>query len=405
MNTWILSTTLLFTLLFGPAPGSQGELDRVAKLLQRYLANPTNAARLELSKTPLETLEATLPKALSWRSASKIQKQGKVVIGDTFYLYQLPENYTTDRAWPLMVSLHGNPPRHYKRVHYEYWKGDPAKAGYILVSPDLEGGRWHRVGDPVVLAALRDASTRFRVDPDRIYVNGYSSGGSGAWIMGTRYADVFAGMIVRCGIRRPNDHELTNLRDHGVYIIHATLDHACPVDQARRAVKTLEHLNITHHYKEFPRGHDFYPRTNLEILKYMEDYKLAPRSAFEIYARFDEDRPITEFVSLSGKFHHLQGTWEGNQVNITVDKVESIQHLDVYLRKDLLSDAKTLRFIVNGKDLGEVAVQRDSWSFLKALELSPFVNDGTDDRLFVGSVRLVDDGVVLDQPVQSPREN
>jgi pimeloyl-ACP methyl ester carboxylesterase len=54
-------------------------------------------------------------------------------------------------------------------------------------------------GERYVLAILRELKRTFRVDTNRVYVGGHSMGGEGAWNIGGRFADVFAGVTANAG--------------------------------------------------------------------------------------------------------------------------------------------------------------------------------------------------------------
>jgi predicted esterase len=116
-----------------------------------------------------------------------------LVDGETRYYYlHVPAAYDCSAPWPLLMDHHGTagPP-----APEEAWALSDAVAaadreGYILVRPrsrsSLENGyqiyRWDQnTGDPqrnleYVLALLDDLKLRYRIDPARTYVSGFSSG-------------------------------------------------------------------------------------------------------------------------------------------------------------------------------------------------------------------------------------
>lgn len=60
---------------------------------------------------------------------------------------------------------------------------------------------WNTVhGERFVLTLLEIAKAQFQVDPDRVYVMGFSMGGTGSWFMGGRHPDLFAGAAPCAGV-------------------------------------------------------------------------------------------------------------------------------------------------------------------------------------------------------------
>ncbi len=60
---------------------------------------------------------------------------------------------------------------------------------------------WNTVhGEAFILTLIEIAKARYEIDPDRVYVAGFSMGGTGAWHMAGRYPDLFAGAIPAHGV-------------------------------------------------------------------------------------------------------------------------------------------------------------------------------------------------------------
>ena len=58
----------------------------------------------------------------------------------------------------------------------------------------LEGDNWNTVqGEKQILSLIEIAKAQYDIDPDRVYVMGFSMGGTGSWHMAGRYPDLFAG--------------------------------------------------------------------------------------------------------------------------------------------------------------------------------------------------------------------
>jgi len=328
------------------------------------------------------------------------QASGKVETEHGYYLYDLPEAYDPLRPWPLMISLHGNPPGHCVRVHYKYWNGEAARMGLILVSPNLDGGRWRREeGETMLLEALADAATRFHVDWTRIYLSGYSAGGSGTWIYGVRYADLFAGILVRCGLPRANPNDALNLKGKGVYVVHATGDEKCPVDQTREAVRDMRSRGIEILYEEFPGGHDFFPETTAPALRYLLAFTNPEPSSFTLSGPFDSGRRMVHNVAISGGERHKLSVERGDAfLRIDVSRPEGLESLEVFFPVGAYTAGHPVAVTLNGRTF-EVLPQPSTKAFVSAWSLYPFHAAGNPSRVAFAGARLVESGRILEKPI------
>ena len=104
---------------------------------------------------------------------------------------------------PLVVYLHGYVPgycradwigsRSMEYVPYE-------EAGAVYVTPFARSNTdFLTVGETDVLDVIAEMKRRFSIDEDRVYVVGYSMGGSGVWTLLAHYPDIWAGALVLSG--------------------------------------------------------------------------------------------------------------------------------------------------------------------------------------------------------------
>ena len=122
--------------------------------------------------------------------------------------YRLPQEYLPEEAdYPLVLAIPDvdETPSAHLRAH---WMSRDVRKGAIVVvvamPEDAQG--WDRVmvrGRPGglvhVLTALRFATERFAVDPDRIFVSGRGRGARAALACGNFVPQRFAGVLVRSG--------------------------------------------------------------------------------------------------------------------------------------------------------------------------------------------------------------
>jgi len=130
------------------------------------------------------------------------------ITGEKYWLY-VPSNYSRDRDWPLVVTLHGtNPWDGYTRQIKE-WKALAEDKGLIVVAPRLlssqgilpvSRGRWYedlQRDERVILAAMDDVSSRYRIDRQAVLLTGFSAGGYALHYVGLRNPERFSMLIAR----------------------------------------------------------------------------------------------------------------------------------------------------------------------------------------------------------------
>ncbi|MFP3904832.1 MAG: prolyl oligopeptidase family serine peptidase [Armatimonadota bacterium] len=119
-----------------------------------------------------------------------------------YHLY-LPPDYTPDTPTPLIVFLHGWVPT---TSILDPWLlpqeilDIAGKHGCMLLIPygrrntDFQG-----VGEVDVLRTIEEVQSLYPVDGDRIYLNGVSMGGMGAWTIALRHPGLFAAVTPIAG--------------------------------------------------------------------------------------------------------------------------------------------------------------------------------------------------------------
>lgn len=188
------------------------------------------------------------------------------------YSLYVPEYYTPQRSWPLIVCLHGG----YGHGNEYIWTWlRPAKSkGYLLLAPKSVGPTWSALNPPVdtrsVLAMLEDVRTAYAVDRRRIYLTGLSDGGIFTYLLGIAQAQLFAGLAPVAGELHPMVDPLLRQkqgRDVPLLIIHGAKDFIFPVQSVRSAQGLLTKLGYNVTYHELPDwGHAYPYRINEQIV-------------------------------------------------------------------------------------------------------------------------------------------
>ena len=131
-----------------------------------------------------------------------------------FYLVNLPPHWDPNRAYPVLVQLHGfGPSLPAAFLSYGLSPHPPeAKPGpeAILLTPYLRGNHaWTESTDEEadLWEAIADLKLFAKTDPDRWYLSGHSAGGDATWALVQRTPDLWAaaGMLAGATYGAPVD--------------------------------------------------------------------------------------------------------------------------------------------------------------------------------------------------------
>ncbi len=241
-----LTATVALSLVF-LLPG-QGRADRLTsdeavEALGAWLAaNPDSVEGLQqqpFAKTPLGRRQADLAAERLWEHrAARIRKQraeemqARVLVdGDLRMPFDVrvygekPENGRS-----LYLSLHGGGGAP-KQVNDQQWRNQqrlyaPAEGVYVAPrAPTDTWDLWHQPHIDLLFDRLIENLVVFAsVDPNRVYLMGYSAGGDGVYQLAPRMADRWAAAAMMAG--HPNDASPLGLRNTAFTLHVGALDAA-----------------------------------------------------------------------------------------------------------------------------------------------------------------------------------
>ena len=195
-----------------------------------------------------------------------------------FSLY-VPEHYTPDRTWPLIVGLHGGSGN--GRDFLWTWMREAKSREYLLVAPSAAADTWSATDDRGLMEILDWLGRRYHLAADRILLSGLSDGATFTLVYGLAHPDVYRALAPLCGVLHPANEVLGNLgRARGVpiYLVHGAQDFLFPVSLGRMARATLTAAGAALEYRELPELSHTYPRSeNLRIISWFEGLPLRDR--------------------------------------------------------------------------------------------------------------------------------
>jgi phospholipase/carboxylesterase len=196
-----------------------------------------------------------------------------------FSLY-VPEYYTPDRAWPLVMALHGGSGN--GRGFLWSWLRDARSHGAILVAPTATGNpspksTWALMGEdtdsPNLARILETVRSRCNVDPERLLLTGMSDGGTFCYVSGLESASPFTHLAPVAATFHPLMAEMADaqrLRGLPVYLVHGQLDWMFPVQVARQTHELLSAAGADVTYRDLEDLSHCYPREmNPAILSWL----------------------------------------------------------------------------------------------------------------------------------------
>jgi phospholipase/carboxylesterase len=193
-----------------------------------------------------------------------------------FSLY-VPEYYTPDRAWPLVVALHGG--SGHGRGFLWSWLRDARSFGAILAAPTASASTWALMGGdadtPNLLRILDELRGRYEVDEQRLLLTGMSDGGTFCYVSGLEASSPFTHLAPVAATFHPlmaGTADAVRLRQLPVFIVHGKLDWMFPVQVARQTRDLLFAAGARVTYRELDDLSHCYPREmNAEILTWLND--------------------------------------------------------------------------------------------------------------------------------------
>ena len=214
--------------------------------LQQYWVLPEALSNLDALETPASNLD--VPVGMIHHQQTD---------NHTDYSLYVPEYYTPEKDWPLIVCLHGG----YGRGDDYIWSWlRPAKSkGYVLLSPKSTDVTWSVLRPSVdaksIRAMFEEVCERYAIDRSRLYLSGLSDGGTYTYLLGLHQAELFVGIAPIAGELSPATDTMLRQKqgiDVPIHVIHGVHDFIFPVEAVRSSNELLEHIGYTVKYTELP---------------------------------------------------------------------------------------------------------------------------------------------------------
>lgn len=196
------------------------------------------------------------------------------------YSLYVPETYTPDRAWPLVVALHGG--SGHGRGFLWSWLRDARSFGAILVAPTSAGNSlgstWALMGDdndtPNLARIVEQVSAQWNVDPGRRLLTGMSDGGTFCYVSALDSGSPFTHLAPVSATFHPmliSMADAQRMQGLPIFLTHGALDWMFPVEVARQAQRALSAAGANVTYREIDDLSHTYPREiNAPVLDWLK---------------------------------------------------------------------------------------------------------------------------------------
>lgn len=334
---------------------------------------PDSVARI-IQNLPPALAPLNVETGIPLQHASPPNRDGE---GDVNYLIQLPPEYHPGRSYPVMIVLHdaGLGPQ----TELQWWTGKPgqqgpaANRGYIVIAPEYVSRTTNSylpnaLSHQAVLQSLRDASRRYSIDHDRVFLAGHGMGGTAVYDIALGQPGVFAGAIPIVGLCNDDCDVLWENGSHlNTYAVCGELDRDSRDINVRNFDRMLRkgHSMIICEYAN--RGYEQYYEEVEDIFNWMQltERNSAPQE-FEanVIRPYHRQTWWMEFSDLPAKILHPNNRKAMTvSAKITTGNVIHLRNgaskISVHLSPEFVDFTKPLKIKKNGRPLFDDIPERD----------------------------------------------
>lgn len=187
------------------------------------------------------------------------------------WVIYVPPSYNPKTPTPLLIMLHGSVSRpEIMEDPVDWARQEPyvplaAQRGWIVVFPMGQAGAtwWDGVGMANILNQVRATRQQYNIDDDRVYLGGFSDGGSGAFLFGMAAPSDFGALVAlngHMGVASEDGNLPTyapNLYNTPVYAVTTDKDQLYPSSAMEKLIDMARNAGGNIHYRQLEGDHSF----------------------------------------------------------------------------------------------------------------------------------------------------
>ena len=355
----------------------------VIQQLEKFLADSelNGLSEAEFADTPLTKEEFAKAKELVWASHKSsvrenreeewtnktIEMDGHSMPFDFKVFGEKPENGRS-----LFISMHGGGGTA-KRTNDGQWRNQitlytPEEGVYLAPrAPTDSWNMWHRDHiDPMFARIISDAIVFEDVDPNRIYIMGYSAGGDGVYQLAPRMADQLAAAAMMAG--HPNGANPIGLRNIGFTLHMGGKDRAYKRNEIARKWKTrLAELaeadpdgykhEVTIHEQH---GH-WMRKDDAVAVPWMSEFTRNPFPEKVVWAQFGVKHDRFYWVAVNDENMEAGTTVVATRKgqNISIEEAEGLSELTIRFNDEMVDLDQPVTITMGEKELFSGELERN----------------------------------------------
>jgi pimeloyl-ACP methyl ester carboxylesterase len=294
------------------------------------------------------------------------------------YIIHVPLDYRGDQPFPLIVYLSGGGGLSFDAA---LSMGNSLKqAGYLVLMPHAGGDLWWEPKPTDrVHTLLLEILRSYNVDADRVYLTGFSNGGTASLEFGARWPQRFAAIasLMGAGMDSPSGVKvpMRNLLDVPVLFVHGDKDPRIPFSNSVNTFDELRDLKP----RVPPEVHLLKGRVHDVTLNTDDGYTLPFFQRFSrepfppsVSAKIWDPRFPRQYWMEVVEGEKVPSALEGRILpgNLIDIKTQNVKKLRLLLRPELFPAAGPIHIRLNGKDQPAFELKRDCLLFQRRAEAS-----------------------------------
>lgn len=288
------------------------------------------------------------------------------------YVLHVPEDYRGDEPFPLVIVLGGGPGRAFATAQGAFGSIDPL--GYLAVYPQANGMWWDEKPTAAVFALIPEVLAEYNVDPNRVYLTGFSNGGTGTFLYAALFGDRLAAAAPLMGaglaLLGPQVPSVAGVTRLPLLFVHGDRDEVIALFATRDTVKAIRREDPAAPVEEHVlkgRGHDVRLGTDDGLVLPFFERHLRDPFPKQVRLRAKElsfaRSYWVEVVEKGGGAAEVDGAIDGASITL---RTRSVKRLRLRLRRELLPGVPAFQVRLNGREVFSGPLEEDCGLLLRS---------------------------------------